>query len=814
MWEAHDAFGALLRRRCMLAVFGAAAMLLGAGGALAQGPYDDPKTAEGWAWPQIERAEMADFNERCGTPALDPGDKNDARWSDDCRKLSARFLQDLLTRAPWRESIPFAGIQIKGARIVGDLDLENAKLIRSISIFSSRIEGAVNLVRARTDSLIWLEGSLMNGRFDAGGLQSQNDLFLVGGSVFKNEVNLNAAKIDGSVDLTGARFEGLLGANQAHIGGYLSINSDEQNKASFNDVDLTDAKVGGQLNMAGASFNGVLGASLLRVGGNLLASSVGPDQTRFQKVLLLNAEIAGVITLEGVNFGDDLEAGSLRVGGTLSMASTPQHKASFKKVDLTGVKVTGNVVMGGASFDGALEAGLLQVGGMLGMASMAPNKSSFKSVNLSGAKVTGDVSMTGASFDGALNASSLEVGGDLSMSSDADNRTSFKDVNLNNAKIKGQLNMSDVMPEHAANFGDVTLIGAKVAGNISMIGAGFDGTLTAGLMQVDGHLFMGSFAEHKTRFKMVFLTSTRVAGDVYMSGASFDGALNAVSMQVGGDLLMNETYSADKVVMRLVHVGRDLDLRGANLVDLDLSGASITGALQFGSAQQGTPGKFGTLNLRSAHAGNLVAAKEAAWPQKGQLRLAGFTFSHLGGDRAAETRKQETGFWDNWVRLDPDYSPTPYAQLATAFTNSGDRDAADDIRYLGRERQREAACKNGVRGSCVLQTILGSVAGYGIGSHTFVVLRWVLVFWLAGVAVLWWTVPAAKHNGAIWCGCASLAQLLPVIRINKELTDFFDDPGRTRLKGWQVFVFSALGLVGFLLGTILLVAVSGLTHSS
>jgi hypothetical protein len=90
----------------------------------------------------------------------------------------------------------------------------------------------------------------------------------------------------------------------------------------------------------------------------------------------------------------------------------------------------------------------------------------------------------------------------------------------------------------------------------------------------------------------------------------------------------------------------------------------------------------------------------------------------------------------------------------------------------------------------------------------------VLVFWLAGVAVLWWTVPAAKHNGAIWCGCASLAQLLPVIRINKELTDFFDDPGRTRLKGWQVFVFSALGLVGFLLGTILLVAVSGLTHSS
>jgi hypothetical protein len=73
---------------------------------------------------------------------------------------------------------------------------------------------------------------------------------------------------------------------------------------------------------------------------------------------------------------------------------------------------------------------------------------------------------------------------------------------------------------------------------------------------------------------------------------------------------------------------------------------------------------------------------------------------------------------------------------------------------------------------------------------------------------------AAKDRGVLWCCCASLAQLLPVIRINKELTDFFDDPQRTRLKGWQVFVFSALGVVGLALGAILLIAVSGLTHSA
>jgi hypothetical protein len=75
-----------------------------------------------------------------------------------------------LTRVPWRDAVPFEGVRIAGARIVGDVDFENAKLIRPIEIFASRIEGAIKLSHARTDSLILLDGSLMDGALTADSL--------------------------------------------------------------------------------------------------------------------------------------------------------------------------------------------------------------------------------------------------------------------------------------------------------------------------------------------------------------------------------------------------------------------------------------------------------------------------------------------------------------------------------------------------------------------------------------------------------------------------------------------------------------------
>ena len=274
---------------------------------MARGLYDDPRTAEGWAWSQIKRGEAADFNTRCRTPRLDPRDEKDPRWQNDCRKLSARFLQDLLTRAPWREATPLGGVSIGGARIVGNVDLTDASLSRAILIDGSRIEGKIDLTRARTDSLIELDDSLMSGEFLADSLHSESDLNLRNGAVFQNAVSLGSARIAGQLVLNGARF--------------------------MNAVSLGGAKVNGQLLMPGASFDEVLNAAALEVGGNLLDGFPAAKQDQLQE-----GDVSGRREDRGIGLHgsapvstDRWTPGLMQVGGSLSMTSMAQNKTSLRR---------------------------------------------------------------------------------------------------------------------------------------------------------------------------------------------------------------------------------------------------------------------------------------------------------------------------------------------------------------------------------------------------------------------------------------------------------------------------------------------------
>ena len=145
----------------------------------------------------------ANFNIRCGSPELDPSAKSETRWTESCRRLSAAFLVDVLTHDPWRKQVPYAGVNIIGARIEGDIDLRNAKLDRALIVGNSRIENDINLIGARTDSIIGFVGSRVVGDVKAELFHAELSLRLYN-TKFNKGVRLSNAKIDRNLILDGA----------------------------------------------------------------------------------------------------------------------------------------------------------------------------------------------------------------------------------------------------------------------------------------------------------------------------------------------------------------------------------------------------------------------------------------------------------------------------------------------------------------------------------------------------------------------------------------------------------------------------------
>lgn len=628
-----------------LALMVTAAVWLGIGGQVsAQASYDDIGTPEGWAWAQIRKGKPADFNERCQTQALDPRAKDEARWADRCRQLSASFVVDIVNRMPWRDQIPTEGVRIVGANIEGDISLYHSKLNRSLTIERCRL-GAIDLYAAQTDSVISFFGSHIAGDFYASKFRGELSLILADAEIMKA-------------------------------------------------TSLSHAKIGKYLDMSGVSLNDDFTAHSLQVGDSVFIQSTEKNTPTFRNIWMHYAKVIDGIEIEGATFEGNVAAFGLQVGGTLKAASTEQKETIFKgNVDLTGARVAGQVDFLGVTFERNFYAGGLQVGSYLAMLP-ANNKS--------------------ARFKGS--------------------------VDLANAKIGANLN--------------------------------FD-------------------------------------------GATIDEHLEADQMSVEGSIFVRNVRSNGRLSMIFVRTKGAFDLRGSTLAELDLSGAVIGGDLRLGSGGSWQPTKDDAVNLtlRDTRIANLVDSKDA-WPAKNYLQIEGFTFARAGGfegETGPMMRGRGMQWWDEWARRNRTYTPTPYEQLAAAFVAAGDRSAADEIRFLGQVRQRETEAG---WWASTFTGFLQYVAGFGVGNYTFRVLYWVIGISFVGGLYLWACVPRARANGPIWCYGASLSRLLPVIEINKEFTDFFNDPKRRRLTGFQSFVFSSIGIMGWVLGAILVAAVSGLTQKS
>ncbi len=658
-----------------------------------------------------------------------------------------------------------------------------------IRLRGARIDGTLNLddihIRAAEFTLI---GSSLAGDLILSGAHMDGWLVLRG-SVISGQIDASGSKFDGAIlvddktllvgklNLVASTVASFLSFQQAKLVGGMNANSLHAGGI----VQFADSEVQSDVEMDSVTLDRFL-------------AIVGTKFTRGARLIAPAAQIGGGVVLQNSAFSGDVVIGAAIVSQPVALADV--RFAAGKKLNAIGLQVNGALGVGKTDFGAGLA--------------------------LTNARIRDNLALSDVTFgtDGQLTGNGLQTGGSILVVSPMEVPGG---IELDHARIGGDVQMAQVRTGVGKRFGAT---GIQVGGKVLLTDATFGGDV-----QLDGSGIRGTLILDRSTIThpgALSVEALRVEQDCFMRNVHYERPIDAISLAVGGSL----------------------DLRGSTLGGIDLSGAMIGGDLRLGGADNNgtqawtkfvaTDGTKPPVVLRNTKAGALQD-EEHSW-EGAELMLEGFTYMHLGGvggTSRADMRNRPVTVWQDWLLLDPIYSPQPYTELASVLAASGNRGAATAIRFIGRDRERaemvahcrilaSTASAESLRQCDVLGwiglSILQATVGYGIGTYTFRALWWTIGLALIGTVMLAFAPGirgAVRSDGArerrqkplIWCFGASLSHVLPVVTLSPEFTDFFNDPKRERLYAWQQIGFAVLALCGWGLSLFVVAAFSGLTQS-
>jgi hypothetical protein len=244
----------------------------------------------------------------------------------------------------------------------------------------------------------------------------------------------------------------------------------------------------------------------------------------------------------------------------------------------------------------------------------------------------------------------------------------------------------------------------------------------------------------------------------------------------------------------------ELQLAGATFQrNVDLTGMQILSDLILGSPDNAPPHWGSSELILNDASADAIQDTQHAWPTK--LDLNNFTYRSLTGldgeegDRMAD---RGTGWFEQWLGS-ASYSPQPYQQLAAVLRAEGQADKADEILYISEEN----AASHVALPQRVWMTALDLTVGYGY--HIDRALFWVAGFVLAGVVVLRVSGEGRRH-GLPFGIAYSFDLLLPIIQLRKLHYDI-------DLANWSRYYFYVHKIAGYVLGSFLVLGLSGIVKS-
>jgi hypothetical protein len=706
-------------------------------------------------------------------------------------------------------------LDLSGAKVRGDLAMDGSTFEKGIQASDLQVGGNLCL---RDNAAVHGEPLNLSGAKVDGNLG-------MNGSTFETSVHTSDLQVGHNLLLQGSVFEKGFHAPRMKVGGNLFLH----NKAAMRGepLDLSGAKVGGDLEMDGSTFETSVQASDLQVGHNLFLQrsvfekgfyaprmKVGSSlllhnnaAVRGEPLNLSGAKVEGDLGMNGSTFEKGIQARGLQVGGNLFL----HDKAAVRgePLNLIGAKVGGDLAMDGSTFEKGIQASNLQVGRNLFLRDKAAVRG--EPLNLLGAKVEGDLAMDGSTFETSVQASDLQVGHNLLLQGSVFEKGFYAP----HMKVGSSLFLRD---KAAVRGEPLNLMGAKVEGDLAMDGSTFEKGIQARGLQVGRDLLLRDKAV--VRGEPLNLMGAKVEGNLSMISGDFE-SVGAERLHVGGHLLLRDAIFATPPKFSFSRVEGGVNLTGAQLPGLDLSSTSIGSELRLASLEDSRPqwGPEARLILRNVKVGALQDHVDVngidAWPghlgHQGNLDLQGFTYDRLlgvGGISRSMLLSDGVG----WLMRDLTFARQPYQQLAAVFRAAGEPDRANAVLYAARDRELAQNWEKGEYLDALGLILLKYTIGYGLGSSYFLALLWVVVFTMTGVVVLWFS-PWARAKGQLWCIGASLDHLLPIVEMNKEFGDCFNDPQRRRLAGWQVSYFAIQALVGYVLASFVVAGLAGLTQA-
>jgi hypothetical protein len=443
-------------------------------------------------------------------------------------------------------------------------------------------------------------------------------------------------------------------------------------------------------------------------------------------------------------------------------------------------------------------------------------------VRLDGVRVDGNLDLTAVEIKHEVTIVDSRLDGDIDLS-----RALVKGrFMLDGTRITGQFDgrrlhaESDLLMRYGAMVkGQIALVDATIDGNLDLEGSTFEKPVNGDRLRVSGSLFMNNHATFKSE---IFIHYAAVDGNLEMEASTFESGVKGEGLKVSHHLFMGNAVFHHPVSIPYSRISGNLDLSAGTFTQIDLSAANVGQTLilrgPYGVAKwQQVDGLPTLLTLRNAHAGTLQEGI-GSWPDR--LDLEGFSYERLGGyDRsgAIDTGSRSTEEWIGWLQKSSyagkSFDPQPYIYLSQILNASGNRSKALALQFAARQAERAQARADGDWRQWAWLSALRWLCGYGIGIYTFYVVPWVFGSVVVGVLVLLGA-RAARAKGVFWCIGASLERLLPIIELNKEFGEFFYDPLRDRLQGWQIAFFSIYALWGWVLGLLLVAAMSGLTQGT